>query len=41
MVQSSKTHKIILDTHGSYLGMEKGCFTVKDKNGQVERYPPF
>src|SRR3989304_8028399 len=41
MVQGSKTQKIILDNHGSYLGMEKGCFTVKDKNGNVQRYPLF
>jgi CRISPR-associated protein Cas1 len=41
MVQGSKTQKIILDNHGSYLGMEKGCFTVKDKEGNVQRYPLF
>ena len=41
MVQGSKTQKIILDSHGSYLGMEKGCFTVKDKDGNVQRYPLF
>jgi CRISPR-associated protein Cas1 len=41
MVQGSKTQKIILDSHGSYLGMEKGCFTVKDKDGNVRRFPLF
>jgi CRISPR-associated protein Cas1 len=41
MVQGSKTQKIILDNHGSYLGMEKGAFTVKDKDGNVQRYPLF
>lgn len=41
MVQGSKTQKIILDNHGSYLGMEKGTFTVKDKKGNVQRYPLF
>jgi CRISPR-associated protein Cas1 len=41
MVQGSKTQKIILDSHGSYLGMEKGCFTVKDKEGNVKRFPLF
>ncbi len=30
-----------MDCYGSYLGMEKGCFTVKDKRGNVERYPLF
>lgn len=28
-----------LDDNGSYLGMEKGCFVLKDKKGNVERYP--
>jgi len=41
MVQGSKTHKIILDNQGSYLGMEKGCFVVKDRKGNSERYPLF
>ena len=41
LVQSSKTQKIILDGNGSYLGMEKGCFVVKDEKGQIERYPLF
>jgi CRISPR-associated protein Cas1 len=30
-----------MDDNGSYLGMEKGCFTVKDKHGKVDRYPLF
>jgi CRISPR-associated protein Cas1 len=33
--------KIVLDDHGSYLGNEKGCFVIKDKNGNVEKYPLF
>jgi len=37
----AKVEKIILDDHGGYLGMEKGCFIVKDKHGKVERYPLF
>ncbi|MBT0159917.1 CRISPR-associated endonuclease Cas1 [Candidatus Bathyarchaeota archaeon A05DMB-2] len=41
MVQGSKTQKIILDSHGSYLGMEKGAFTVKDKEGNIQRFPLF
>ncbi len=36
-----KTVKVSLDSNGSYLGMEKGCFMIKDKNGNVERYPLF
>jgi CRISPR-associated protein Cas1 len=41
MVQGSKTQKIILDSLGSYLGMEKGAFTVKDKEGNIQRFPLF
>jgi CRISPR-associated protein Cas1 len=37
----AKTEKIILDNFGSYLGMEKGCYTVKDKDGNTRRYPQF
>ena len=41
MVHGSKTQKIILDSQGSYLGMEKGCFVVKDRKGNSEKYPLF
>jgi CRISPR-associated protein Cas1 len=41
MVHPSKVVKLVLADKGSYLGMEKGCFTVKDKNGSVDRYPLF
>jgi CRISPR-associated protein Cas1 len=37
----SKVLKLVLDNHGSFLGMEKGCFTLKDKNGNLKRYPLF
>ena len=37
----TKTVKIALESFGSYLGMEKGCFVVKDRNGETERYPLF
>jgi len=37
----AKVQKIVLDKYGSYLGMEKGCFTVKDREGNVQRYPLF
>ncbi|MCJ7634418.1 CRISPR-associated endonuclease Cas1 [Candidatus Bathyarchaeota archaeon] len=33
--------KLVLDGNGSYLGMEKGCFVLKDKRGEVNRYPLF
>lgn len=38
---SSKVSKLILDGNGSYLGMEKGCFIVKDKHDNTKRYPLF
>lgn len=37
----TKVQKIVLDGHGSYLGMEKGCFVVSDKEQNVQRYPLF
>jgi CRISPR-associated protein Cas1 len=37
----ARISKIILDNFGSYLGMEKGCYTVKDKDGNIRRYPQF
>lgn len=37
----TKTVKIALEGFGSYLGMEKGCFTVKNKSGETKRYPLF
>ena len=33
--------KLVLDGNGSYLGMEKGCFVLKDKKGTVNKYPLF
>jgi CRISPR-associated protein Cas1 len=33
--------KLVLDGNGSYLGMEKGCFVLKDKKGTIERFPLF
>ena len=38
---SSKTSKLMLDGHGSFLGMEKGCFVVRDNKGNSEKYPLF
>ena len=36
-----KDIKIILDTYGNYLGMEKGCIVLRDKKGEESRYPIF
>ena len=38
---NSKSSKLLLDGHGSFLGMEKGCFVVRDKKGNSEKYPLF
>ncbi|MGA2768656.1 MAG: CRISPR-associated endonuclease Cas1 [Candidatus Bathyarchaeia archaeon] len=37
----SKTTKIALEGFGSYLGMQRGSFVVRDKDGKEERYPLF
>jgi len=37
----AKVLKLALNDYGSYLGCEKGCFTVKDRHGNVKRYPMF
>jgi len=37
----AKVLKLVLNGYGSYLGMEKGRFVVKDKEGNVEKYPLF
>jgi CRISPR-associated protein Cas1 len=37
----AKVQKIILNGHGSYLGMEKGCLTVRDREGNVQRFSMF
>jgi len=33
--------KIVLDSFGSFLGMEKGCFILRDKKGNTKKYPMF
>jgi len=35
----TKIVKIALDEFGSYLGAQKGCFIVRDKNGNEKKYP--
>ena len=35
----NKVIKIILDSYGNYLGMEKGCIVLKDRDGNETRYP--
>ena len=40
-MRKARVKKIILDSYGSFLGMEKGCFTIRDRKGEVEKYPLF
>jgi len=37
----AKTDKIILDGHGGYLGVERGCFVVKNREQEEKKYPLF
>jgi len=32
---------LVLDSFGSYLGIDKGCIVVRDRDGKTERYPLF
>jgi len=40
-MRKAKVKKIVLDSYGSFLGMEKGCFVVRDKHDKVQKYPLF
>ena len=40
-MNKAKSQKIVMDDYGSFLGTEKGCFVVKDRHGNEERYPLF
>jgi len=39
--RNAKTLKVEISRYGSYLGRAEGCFEVRNKNGNVERYPHF
>ena len=41
MGNAVKVVNLRLDSFGSFLGMEKGCIIVRDRNGKEERYPLF
>src|SRR3972149_1124448 len=36
-----KTVKLVVDSFGSFLGMEKGCIILRDKKGNTKKYPMF
>lgn len=33
--------KIVVDSFGNFLGMEKGCIVLRDKKGNTTKYPMF
>jgi len=37
----TKTVKITLEGYGSHLGMEKGCFVIRNREGNIKKYPLF
>ncbi|MHA1974417.1 MAG: CRISPR-associated endonuclease Cas1 [Candidatus Hodarchaeales archaeon] len=38
-MKGKKGFKIILNSYGNYLGMEKGCIVLRDKEGNEKKYP--
>lgn len=40
-MKGAKVEKIVLNEYGSFLGMDKGSFLVRDRKGSIERYPLF
>jgi len=40
-MNQARSQKIVMDGYGSYLGMEKGCFVLRDRKGNEEKYPLF
>jgi len=41
MGKRAKVLKVVLDSYGSFLGMERGCFVVRDKDKKEKKYPLF
>ncbi|MEM3194306.1 MAG: hypothetical protein QXH97_04920, partial [Candidatus Bathyarchaeia archaeon] len=37
----AKVLSIVVEGNGFYLGMEKGCFVIRDRRGNVQRIPLF
>jgi len=40
-MRKAKVKKLVLDGYGSFLGMEKGSFVVREKHGKEQKYPLF
>jgi CRISPR-associated protein Cas1 len=41
MGRETKIVKLVVDSFGSFLGMEKGCIILRDKKGKTTKYPLF
>jgi hypothetical protein len=41
MGREVKIVKLVVDSFGSFLGMENGCIVLRDKNGKTKKYPMF
>jgi hypothetical protein len=39
--RKARAKKIVLNSYGSFLGMEKGCFVVRDNHDKVQKHPLF
>jgi len=40
-VNQARSQRLVLNGKGSYLGMSKGCFLLRDRKGNEEKYPLF
>ncbi len=40
-MNQARSQRILMDGKGSYLGMSKGCFLLRDRKGNEEKYPLF
>jgi CRISPR-associated endonuclease Cas1 len=41
MGKRAKVVNLVVDTYGNYLGMDKGCIILRDKNRKEQKYPLF
>jgi hypothetical protein len=41
MGRKIKVVNLVLDSFGSFLGMEKGCIILRDKKRNTKKYPLF
>jgi hypothetical protein len=41
MGKRAKVVNLVVDTYGNFLGMDKGCILLRDKNKKEQKYPLF